>query len=69
MAFSQNECKRSYVPHNIAAVTFWHKLASVNGNTTAFSKDRYLIKGRDDSNIYNFSSNLLIHTIPEIYGF
>jgi hypothetical protein len=23
-----------YVPHNIAAVTFWHKLASVNGNTT-----------------------------------
>jgi hypothetical protein len=51
MAFSQN----------------WHKLASVNGNTTAFSKDRYLIKGRDDSNIYNFSSNLLIHTIPEIW--
>jgi hypothetical protein len=45
MAFSQNEYKRSYVPQNIAAVTFWHKLASVNGNTTAFSKDRCLIKG------------------------
>jgi hypothetical protein len=38
-----------YVPHNIAAVTFWHKLASVNGNTTAFSKDRCLSKCNTDN--------------------